>query len=1442
MWLRKPSEGQLSAEGDYGWAYENAAINIRSEIWSGDVPVKSIPNQRVTTVLPIRDLIGDLKDGAYVVDIRRSDENKAVRRPARAWRWIIVTDLALTTYRGDHGLSLFARSLQTAKRQGDVVVHLLAQNNSILAKTVTDESGQANFPASILAGAGPDTPQMLLAYGSGGDFAMIDLRRAPLDLSDYDIAGRRKSTPVDGYGFADRGIYRPGETSHLTFMLRSGDIKAAKPLSATLRVSRPDNITAYTACLKAEDFKAGTFVTSFDVPAEAPRGNWRASLLPDGQDKAVTIKFDVQDFVPQKLRAAFKPYNDIYDGQGELRLPFQADFLYGAPAAELPADGEARVEIDPNPFPSFKGYRFAPRDPEFTGSFHYLNGGATDKAGAVELVLEGLPQVKDSSLPLRLQITGGVAEPSGRYVSDSLFIPARSQNLYAGIKSDYKSHRIPKNEAAEFDIILVDRSGVPQSRALEWQLIEQDWDYQWYKEGSRWRYRRDLREHPLERGLLNLGQDKPAVWSKRLDWGNYRLVLKDGKRELNSYQFSIGWGQKTKMDKPDALQITTSDNGINAGESFTLTVTAPYAGEADLILTNDETFVSKPIRLSEGVSEINLNYDPQWGAGIYALISLYTPRTIDLLPIPRRALGTAYIRRNTASTTLNLTFDVPDKIRPRGIENVKITALQNGKTPRGKLWVNLAAVDEGILQITKFDSPAADSFFHAKTSLTASIYDDYGRILNPNLGAAATARSGGDGIGGEGLTVIPQKTVALFKGLIEMKNGEAVIPLDIPNYNGELRLMATAWSETAVGSASMPLTVRDSVPVELALPRFMAPGDKVEAVVSANNIEGVAGNYVFEVNTGAGLTASDTELRLDLPVGERNDQNLLLTSDSQAVSDLSYKFTGPNDYEVSAQTFLQTRSPFLPTTDVKRWTIESGGSLTINPDLIAHLVPGSVDLTLSISDGRLIDPAPYIAALRRYPYGCTEQTVSTALPLLYAQDFGSDTQPGLKGYESKLQKAIDKLVLRQSENGTFGLWREGDGAASLWLGVYTSDFILRAHEAGYHIDKDVLKRTRSALNILNQINANQSLGYRLNVNYYDAQRDAQWRKIDAATYAGYLLARDGRGRLGQARYIFDSFKSRIKSPLSLGYLSETFARLGDEARAKAAYDMAIRELGYEDERNYYQTPLRDLAALSAALSNEDMRSELSMRLSDDIKDANRLRTQELAHVVLALRAQSNVDSDIRYRADGVKFDEQKTDGMLDYASAHVYGKNLHSGITLHNEGKDRIVLKAMASGSPISAPPPVSEGLTLTKKLYDLKGEDVLPEAIRRGERYIVKLEFASQQNRGRTIVLADLLPAGFEIEQVLRPADGRQKDQISGPFEWLGEINSFDLTQARDDRFIASGDTRGKTGYVAAYIVRAVTKGEFAFPGAVVEDMYRPGERAITASKRMIISDGGSL
>lgn len=419
---RAPTDGKITEEGGYSWQYNDAASSIRTEIWSGDVDVKSVANETVTTVFPLSDVVGELKEGAYVISVVR-DHEATERRPAQAWRWVIVTDIAMTTYRGDHGMSVFARSLKSAKRLDGVKVQLLAANNEILASEDTDTFGRVSFEAPILAGTGALQPRMVLAYGPDNDFAMIDLRRPPLDMSDYDIGGRSKLTPIDGYGFAERGIYRPGETAHLTFMLRTSKLKSVNDRDGLLKIHRPDNVVVLERRVKADEFKVGTLNVPYALSRDVPRGRWQASLTPDGQDSAVSLSFDVQDFVPQKLRVKLDEYDGVYDGRSELRLGLQADFLYGAPASDLPSDGEARVEIDPKPFPEFSDYAFSPRNSDFRGSFHYLTAGGTDENGHVKLVLESLPDITDTGVPLRLQVTGGVSEPSGRYVRDSLLSP-----------------------------------------------------------------------------------------------------------------------------------------------------------------------------------------------------------------------------------------------------------------------------------------------------------------------------------------------------------------------------------------------------------------------------------------------------------------------------------------------------------------------------------------------------------------------------------------------------------------------------------------------------------------------------------------------------------------------------------------------------------------------------------------------------------------------------------------------------------------------------------------------------------------------------------------------------------------------------------------------------------------------------------------------------------
>lgn len=1430
---RDPQSGEVTLEGDYSWQYENAATSVRETVWTGTFPVQSERNYKVTTVIPFAEYTGDLDPGAYVVTVERAHEDNE-SQVAKAWRWIISTDIALTSYRGDGGLTVSARSLDSAKLLRDVDVTLVAENNDILAQSRTDASGHVTFAAPLLAGQGAKRAKMVMAYGADNDYALLDLSRAPHDLSEYDIAGRTVSGPVDMYGFTERGVYRPGETAHATVMLRDNQAKAIMDRPAKLIVRRPNGIEMFTQIVSAKEIAdmAGTINWAYDIPTSAPRGVWSIDVEAEGAGQVGRIEFSVEDFVPQKLKLDIK-VDDSPVGANDVRpVTVDAQFLYGAPGAALEAEAEARLRIDPKPFADFADYTFGPADRDFSERFIVLGGGLTDGRGQLELPLNMRDENIASPFPLRAEITAGVAEPGGRYVRDSVRIPVRTEDSYIGLKPLYDGSRVPHGKPADLSLVALTRDGKLMSGDLSWSLIEEDWDYHWYRERGRWRYRRDVRDIPVTSGTLTLDGNAAATWSRQLSWGDYRLDVTSADGAVAGYRFSVGWGRAERSDSPDQIRVGGPETAVKAGDMINLSVNAPYAGEAELVIANDQVRMVKPLTLAQGASDLTFKFEPAWGDSIYAMLTLYTPRDTANRPIPRRAVGISYIALDRSAQTLELDIESQDVLRPRTSHEFIVNV---ANAPRGDtVWMNFAAVDEGILQITKYKSPDADDFFFGKKALNVEIRDDYGRVLNANLGDPALANSGGDSLGGEGLTVVPTKTVALFEGAVKVRNGTAKIEMDLPDFNGELRLMATAWSKSAVGSASSSAKIRDKVPAIVALPRFLAPGDQAVATISLDNVEGAAGSYDANLVAGTGISSGDG-ISLDLTQGQRLEEVISLAAQDVGVTDLKFNVSGPDGYRISSDYPIEVRSPFLPITQSELTQIAPGETFTLSPDLIQGYVPGSTDITVSFSNLPGLDATPYVKALVRYPYGCTEQTVSVAMPLLYAADLGGI--PGQSEVERRrnLQKSVSRLASRQGSDGAFGLWREGDRYASPWLGVYTTDFLYRAKQEGLYVSPDVLRRAKLALSELSRMPRYPNLQYRFPENRAESDR----AKAEAAAYAHFVLARENQGNLGQMRYIFDNHLGKIRSPLAHAYLGGALAMMGDKARAKTAFDTAQRSLGYEDRNDYYQSSVRDIGGMIDAATQAD-RSDFAIDLADsfrnELDDETYLNTQEKAHVVLALKAlMSTIDApDIK--AQGVSL----TDGKQ--PSATMYGVALADGPRFTNQADAPVWASVTVSGAPSEAPLPVNEGITATKQVFTMAGQTADLTQATQGDRFVVRIDFNSNMNRSRTVVLADLLPAGFEIETVLRPEDGRNGSSENGPYAWVGNISGFQVTEARDDRFIASLETYRRTEYVAAYIVRAVTPGDFAMPGVVIEDMYRPEDHAITPSGRVKILSDPSL
>jgi hypothetical protein len=1455
-------QGEAIAEGSWDtWSMDDAGRETGVKVFEGEVPVAMFDpatkldrrNQTVTTVFPLGAALKEFKPGAYVVRARDASPGAGAQgrdndRPAGAYRWIVYTDMALQSFEGASGMDVVVRNLGSARPLSGVTLTLIAENNEELGRVRTDGEGRGRFNEALMKGEGTLTPRYVMAYGAGGDFAALDLQRPALDLSARDVGGRAAPGDVDVYMYTDRGIYRPGEVARVTGLIRDAAGRAIANRESTLVVYRPNGTEARRERLMRAE-QAGAVIRSVPIDRSAPRGRWRVALEVDGQKgEAGSVDFSVEDFVPQRLKVEAKASEAPFAANDSRAIAVDAQFLYGAPGAGLPVEGEARVTVDPSPFddPAVKGFSFGRVDESFDERFFQLNPTTTDGDGKAQLLFQ-LPDAPKSSLPLRARVVATVFEPGGRTVREGFSIPVRLTPRYIGLRLKGEAYSVPENGRGVVEVTLVDGAGQrAPGQGLSWTLVREDWSYDWYLDSGQWRWRRTGRDVPINAGALNVAADKFAeITQEKMKSGDYRLIVTDpASGAESSMRFYVGWGGGANdANTPDMVAVVPPTDKVKPGQGVRVQIKPPYAGEAQIVVASDRILSMKTMRVPAEGATLTLRADESWGAGVYVLATVMTPRAPATLPVPRRAVGVAYVPIDMDGRTLKVSLGdgMPTAkgaggvdtvlIRPRTKVKIPLTITGN---PRGeRVRVTLAAVDEGILQLTKFQSPDPAAWYFGRKALGVNIKDDYGRLLNPNLAAPTIARQGGDGLGGEGLTTVPTKTVALWAGLVNLERGRTEVELDIPDFNGQLRLMAVAWSETAVGSDSEAATVRDPVVAELTLPRFLAPGDDAAATLELSNVEGPAGAYRVNITGEGAARMAAFQQSFNLNVNGQDRVRIPLSGAAAGLGRVNLTLQGPNGLSVTRAYDIQSRTPFMPIT---RMTVESqgpGASYALARDALSGFAPGEGKALVSYSPLRGIDAVPLLDALERYPYGCSEQLTSTTMPLLYANALASAAQkPTDPKLRARVQETVNRLLDRQGGDGAFGLWRAEDRAATPWLGAYVTDFLSRAKRAGYVVPNAPMEEAYKALRSVARLDDFVSASYNTEVYRWPGSNDTQeLLRSRSAAYALYVLAKAGKADIGQLRYFNDNKLASEPSPLAKAHIAAALAHLGDRTRATAAFRAAENALGFRNTGDYYQTPLRDVAgvvALAAESGMDQMVDRLTARLDRETRDAPMLMTQEQSFMLMA------VDGLLK-RAGEVKV---TVNGQALVGPMMADAQRIAQGITFANAGGGPLYRTVSLTGIPASAPGAASNGFSISKRVFRMDGGSAGFGDLRQGERVIVLLEGAPEGLREHPSVLVDLLPAGLEIEQVLKQEDGAGygPESSDGAFPFLGRLTWTRVAEARDDRFVAAMDLRGER-FAVGYIARAVTPGTFTLPAAQVEDMYRPGLFARTDVGRISIA-----
>jgi uncharacterized protein YfaS (alpha-2-macroglobulin family) len=1380
------------------------------KVWSGELAVEQKLNTEVTTAFPVGEALKDLSAGVYAIT---AAPKEAVFNDydQLATQWFIVSDLGLTAFSAHDGIDVFIHSLASAQPLADTSVRLVARNNEVLASKATDKNGYAHFEAGLARGEGGLSPAAVIATDKA-DYAFLSLKAPAFDLSDRGVSGRQVPAGLDAFVYTERGVYRSGESVAVTALLRDAQGVAAPPVPLTLVVERPDGVE-YRRALVPDQGLGGRSLT-VPIVSSASTGTWRVRAYTDPKRPPVgETTFMVEDYVADHVEFDLTAAEKSMPRSVPAQVSVDGHFLYGAPASNLDLEGAVTIAAAKER-PGFAGYSFGLFDDEVTAIRQELDDlPKTDAAGKASFAVK-LDKLPATSRPLEAQITVSMAESGGRAVERKLTLPITPDAPMIGVKPAFTGRTLADSANAEFDIVVAAVDGKTlEQKGLRYELLKVDTHYQWYRQNGQWNFEPIKRTERIANGTVDATAGKPARLSLPVKWGRYRLEVSSAEPNgaATSLSFDAGFYAESSADTPDLLEVALDKTDYNPGDAMNVAVTATSAGRLTVNVFTDRLVASQSQDVKAGAAQIKLNVGNDWGTGAYLVATLRRPLDAPAQRMPGRAIGVQWFSVARAAHTLAVDMQLPATMRPNTTLNVpiKIGGLTAGEDAR----VVVAAVDVGILNLTNYKPPAPDDYYLGQRRLMAEVRDLYGQLIDGMQGARGQIRSGGD-IGGGELSGSPptQAPLALYSGIVKVgPDGTAQVAFDIPAFAGTARVMAVGWSKDKVGKATGDVVVRDPVVLTATLPRFLRSGDRGAVQFELDNVEGAAGDYSIAVSAGGAVAIDgDKTKTLKLAAKARDRVSVPVAASGSGTTTLTVNVSGPDGFALERAFALDVRPATQILTRRTVRALAKGETLTLSNDMFADFVAGTGRVGLSVAVSTSLDAATLLNALDRYPFGCSEQIASRAVAMLYVNELAAQAKLAPDGeIDTRIKDAISRLLARQGSNGSFGLWSVGGDDA--WLDAYITDFLTRARERGF--DVPGVAFTLALDRLRNYVASAPEPGK-------DGGREL--------AYALYVLARNGAAPIGDLRYIADVKLGDVATPIGKAQIAAALGMLGDKTRADRVYMAALDAIAPQPKldlgRTDFGSALRDAAAL-VTLASEGRAPQKTIDDAIGRIDAARTlsastSTQEDAWLVLAARALAKQLGAISISVGG-----EPRQGAY-YRTLRA--DELAQPLAVTNRGEGNVQTVVSVSGAPITPEPAAERGFKIERTFHTLSGEAADPAKATQNQRFVVVLKMTEPQPQFGRVIVADYLPAGFEIDNPKLVSSGQ-----TGTLAWIADAVEPVHSEFRDDRFTAAFERKKDASpvFTVAYVVRAVSPGRYVLPQAIVEDMYRPDRFGRTAT-----------
>lgn len=1411
---------------------QNNISEIFSEIRSFDA---SDPGKQQYTALNLSQYLSKKTNsggplGLFLLQAQGWDSEKNIPLYAQTSRLILITDLGVVAKDNADGThDVFVQSISTGAPVANASVAILGKNGLPLLTVATDAQGHANFPA--LTDFINEREPAVYLVGLGSDVAFMPYNRVDrqLNYSRFDIGGitsdSLNQTALTAYIFSDRGIYRPGDTAHVGMIVKQPYVMpqpAGLPLEITITDPRGSTVKDEKITLN----ESGYLTFDFSTNATSPTGQYLINLYIVKDNHASSLigsaTINVAEFLPDRMRITTHLSDNNTEGwvsPSGLKAKVGLWNLYGAPAADHKIGGRILLTPKPVTFKTFPHYTFVdpllnPNAPPkvFTET---LADTYTDVQGQAELDLK-LDRFEKATYQLTV-FTEGFEKEGGRSVTTQTTALVSPLAYLVGYKPDGDLHYIKQNDARAVHFIAINpqlkqqdlsnlKIQVSSLHPVSTLVKKKDGNYQ---------YQSIIQTTQLSSDAFAIPAEGKNYTLPTQQIGEFLITVTDQQGvELSRFQYHVMGASQQPIPRNAELNVTLNKTEFVPGEDIEMQITAPYIGAGLITIERDKVHAYQWFKTTTTASLQKIKIPADFRGNGYVNITfvrdLNSPE-IFMSPLSYSVVPFAVTHQDQA---IQVDLTMPDIAKPGS----PLTMTYKTDKP-SKIIV--FAVDEGILQVSRYQTPDPLSFFFQKHALEVTTLQIVDQILPKFIAERELSAAGGDG--GEdalnkNLNPFKRKTdapVVYWSGIIDADATPRQLTYNVPDYfNGSLRVMAVAVATNAVGATTKTAEIRGDFVINPNVPTFVAPGDEFDITASiANNVQGSGAdaNVVVEMTTTPQLQILG-DSKQSLTIGEGKEQSVRFrVKATSSLGSGEVKFTanlGDKSGQMRSTLSVRPASPYASLI-TSGYSKEGKKSLSLD----RALYPEYRLVEAAVSSSPLILVSGLQHYLDAYPYGCTEQLVSKAFPLLAMANqpwFAADS----KIITDKVQQTIQLISQRQVSSGGFNYWPEGGtDYANTFASVYAMHFLTEAKAQGHVVPNDIFS---SGIGFLRELAAKDI------TSLDDARLQA---------YAIYILTRNEIVTTNYLTHLQDVLnkdpKAEWRQDITSAYIASVYQLLKNtsEAEKLITYYKPEAKKTIEDS-DFYNQSIGDaeylyLIARHFPTRLQNINMSLVMSLVNALNN-DTMSTLLSSYTSLALAAYNqfySIPNDATLVLSETRDGKENT---LSTANGGLYQKAAidvsANAVTITNATKQGYFYQLTQAGFDQTLPTkPVQVGIEVYREF--INADNATVDNVGLGNEITVRIRARALDNQyHENTALVDLLPGGFEVVS----------DSV--------QLQSMDYVDVREDRVIYFG-TIGPETRELTYRIKATNIGNFIVPPMYGMSMYNPLVKSLGKAATIIVS-----